>query len=158
MNSLLRISFINSISRICFHELICEFVNIWKGSYEFAPLHSGLFLQNQCHVVNGLYRTSKKLAVPKNYWFLEFTTFSIPNELTQILIHRNIQLKLMFELKILQILCNNIYAWSIRKLKAKYEVLELDFKMWQCLLSRLWQEAGILTEGCKIVWRKAFSW
>ena len=48
MNSLSRISVINSISQIRFHELICQFVNIRKSSYEFEGLCSGSFLPNQC--------------------------------------------------------------------------------------------------------------
>ena len=38
-----------------FFELICEFGNLRKSSYEFARLRFGSFLRNQCYVANGLY-------------------------------------------------------------------------------------------------------
>ena len=52
----------NSISRIRFHELICEFGNIQKSSYKFARLRFGSFLRNQCYVANGLYCICLKIS------------------------------------------------------------------------------------------------
>ena len=43
------------MSRIRFHELICEFGNLRKSSFEFARLRFGSFLGNQCYVANSLY-------------------------------------------------------------------------------------------------------
>ena len=63
INSLSPIFFYKfNITRIRFHELICEFGNLRKSSYEFTRLRFGSFLRNQCYVANGLYCTCMRLS------------------------------------------------------------------------------------------------
>ena len=53
-----KFSFINSISRIRFHEFNLRIRKYSKNLYEFALLRFGSFLRNQCYVANGLHCSS----------------------------------------------------------------------------------------------------